>query len=95
MEGKILMSRKQKPKKNNKKIFIYMIIYGVLFAMLIYSGINIFIWYKDNKNNKELAQQINSAVRVQEDENNEKEYSSRIHGCYSYLRMWKYFSSKK
>ena len=68
------MGKKQKHKKNNAKKFIFLIIYVILFAMLIYSGINIFIWYKDNKNNQELAQQINSAVKVQEDENNEKEY---------------------
>lgn len=69
------MSRKSKHKKNNRGKFIFFIIYVILFAMLIYSVINIFIWYKDNKNNQKLAQKINNAVIVQKDDNNEKEYN--------------------
>lgn len=62
--------RKQKKKKKN--IPITFIIYIILFAILIYSGIKICKWYKDNMNNSRLEKEINTAVVVQEDKQEEK-----------------------
>ena len=64
--------RKQKKKKKNTPITF--IVYIILFAILIYSGIKIYKWYKDNKDNSKLEEEINTAVVIQEDKQEEEKY---------------------
>lgn len=51
-------------KKENKRIFWSTIIYTVLSAVIIYSGIQIYDWYKDNKYNNDIKEKTNSAVII-------------------------------
>ena len=64
--------RKQKKKKKNTPITF--IVYIILFAILIYSGIKIYKWYKDNNDNSKLEEEINTAVVIQEDKQEEEKY---------------------
>lgn len=67
-------------KKNNKvkKTILNLVIYVLLFSVLIYSGINIYKWYKDKNNNNEIAEKIKDAVIAKNNENedqNKEEYT--------------------
>ena len=55
-------------KKNNKvkKTILNLVIYVLLFSVLIYSGINIYKWYKDKNNNNEIAEKIKDAEILDE-----------------------------
>ena len=55
------MRKKQKKKNKN---FFNGIIYLILIGVLIYSGIKIFKWNKENNNNNNIADKINEAVTV-------------------------------
>lgn len=66
---------RRKKNKRYKKVILNIIIYMILLFVLIYSGIKIFKWYKDKKNNNKIAEQIKSTVIVEdknEDENKEE-----------------------
>ena len=61
-----------------KKTILNLVIYVLLFSVLIYSGINIYKWYKDKNNNNEIAEKIKDAVIVENNENedqNKEEYT--------------------
>ena len=65
----------RKKNKRYKKVILNIIIYMILLFVLTYSGIKIFKWYKDKTNNNKIAEQIKSAVIVDdknEDENKEE-----------------------
>ena len=62
-------------KKNKKRIIINCIIYLILICILIYSSSKIFVWYKDNKNTKEIEEKINESVTVEKNEQNQEEYN--------------------
>ena len=58
-----------------KKIINYLI-YLILIYLLIYSGSEIYKWYKENKDVDIIVKKINEAVDVQNDRNNdEKKYN--------------------
>lgn len=58
--------------KKSKKIIIINIICVILIGILIYSGIKIYNWYKENQNSKKVAEQISETVTIQQDENEEQ-----------------------
>ena len=58
--------------KKSKKIIIVNIICVILIGILIYSGIKIYNWYKENQNSKKVAEQISETVTIQQDENEEQ-----------------------
>lgn len=64
----------KKKNKQRKSLIINIAIYVILFSILVYSGVHIVKWYKENKSNTEIAQKINDKVTIQEDENGEKKY---------------------
>lgn len=49
-------------KKENKRIFWSVLVYTFLSLVIVYSGIQIYNWYKDNKHNNEIKEKTNSAV---------------------------------
>ncbi len=70
-----IFERKCLMKKNKKRIIINCIIYLILICILIYSSSKIFVWYKDNKNTKEIEEKINESVTVEKNEQNQEEYN--------------------
>ena len=58
--------------KKSKKIIIINIICIILIGVLIYSGIKIYNWYKENENSKKVAKQISETVTIQQNENEEE-----------------------
>ena len=58
--------------KKSKKIIIINIICVILIGILIYSGIKIYNWYKENQNSKKVVKQISETVTIQQDENEEQ-----------------------
>ena len=58
--------------KKSKKIIIVNIICVILIGILIYSGIKIYNWYKENQNSKKVVEQISETVTIQQDENEEQ-----------------------
>lgn len=68
------MSRKEKRKANNVKIIIN-IIQLIFIVVLIYSLINIFLWYKSNKANKQVMEELSQTIEiVKEDGEDDKKY---------------------
>lgn len=65
------LTMERKKNKRYKKVILNIIIYMILLFVLTYSGIKIFKWYKDKTNNNKIAEQIKSAVIV--DDKNENE----------------------
>ena len=53
-------------KKNNKKNIIILIIIFISLGVLIYSGINIYKWYRDSLNIKEINKEIEEKVTIEE-----------------------------
>ena len=49
-------------KKKKLKKAILFIIQLILIGIIIYSGVHIFMWYKDNKHNKGIIQDLSSFV---------------------------------
>ena len=64
---------RRKKNKKYKKIILNIVIYMILFLILIYSGIEIFKWYKDKTNNQKIAEQIKSTVIIEEENKAENE----------------------
>ena len=58
--------------KKSKKIIIINIICVILIGILIYSGIKIYNWYKENQNSKKITDQISETITIQQDENEEQ-----------------------
>jgi len=58
----------RKKNKKYKKAILNLILYIILLSILIYSGIKIFKWYKDNN---KIAEQIKSTVIVEEENGDE------------------------
>lgn len=58
--------------KKSKKIIIINIICVILIGILIYSGIKIYNWYKENQNSKKITDQISETITIQQDENDEQ-----------------------
>ena len=58
--------------KKSKKIIIINIICVLLIGILIYSGIKIYNWYKENQNSKKITDQISETITIQQDENDEQ-----------------------
>ena len=68
------MSRKEKRKANKIKIIIS-IIQLIFIVILIYSLINIFLWYRSNKANKQVMKELSQTIEtVKEDGENDKKY---------------------
>ena len=65
------MSRKDK-RNNKKKLLIINIIQLILIIILVYSAIHIFIWYKNNKTNKKIIEEISQAIEINENTEDEK-----------------------
>ena len=67
--------KKQHNRKNNKKILSkIIIIFQIIFlGVIIFSIIEIYQWYKENKSNNEIAKQLSSFVTI----NNEKEENDK------------------
>ena len=64
------MSRKEN-KKIKKTIFIIRILQLIFLILLIYSGLHIFRWYKNNNENKQIISEISKSVEI--DENTKEE----------------------
>lgn len=62
--------RKKKNKKYKKVIF-NLIVYIILLFILVYSGIEIFKWYKDKTKGNEIAKQIKDTVMIENDDKEE------------------------
>lgn len=62
--------------KNTKKLFnvVMRIIELIFLILLVYSSINIFKWYNNNKENKQIINEIAESVTINEDTNEEKKY---------------------
>lgn len=62
--------------KNKKKLFnvVMRIIELIFLILLVYSSINIFKWYNNNKGNKQIINEIAESVTINEDTNEEKKY---------------------
>lgn len=68
------MGRKEKRKANKTKVIIN-IIQLIFMVVLIYSLIHIFLWYKSNKANKQVMQELSQTIEiVKEDGENDKKY---------------------
>ena len=67
------MSRKDK-RKNKKKLLIINVIQLILIIILVYSVMHIVIWYKNNKTNKKIIEEISKAVEINENTEDKQEY---------------------
>lgn len=47
----------------------------MLLSILLYSGIKIYKWYKDNTNNNEITEKIKETVKIEDKDENKKEYT--------------------
>ena len=63
--------KNKKKRKINKKNIIFIVITAILVGILVYSLINIFGWFKDNKSLNDEIVNIEENVDVQEVEDNE------------------------
>lgn len=59
------MSRKEN-KKIKKTIFIIRILQLIFLILLIYSGLHVFRWYKNNNENKQIMSEISKCVEIDE-----------------------------
>lgn len=66
------MRKKQKKKNKN---FFNCIIYLILIGLLIYSGIKIFKWNKENSNNNNITDKINEAVTVEKNSEGKEDFN--------------------
>lgn len=66
------MRKKQKKKNKN---FLNGIIYLILIGLLIYSGIKIFKWNKENSNNNNITDKINEAVTVEKNSEGKEDFN--------------------
>ena len=57
------MSRKEK-KKSKKTLFIIRIMQLIFLILLIYSSLRIIVWAKNNKENKEIINNIEKSVEI-------------------------------
>lgn len=69
-----MRNKKNKSKKYMKAIF-NLVIYIMLLSILLYSGIKIYKWYKDNTNNNEITEKIKETVKIEDKDENKKEYT--------------------
>ena len=69
-----MRNKKNKSKKYMKAI-LNLVIYIMLLSILLYSGIKIYKWYKDNTNNNEITEQIKETVKIEDKDENKKEYT--------------------
>ena len=62
--------------KNKKKLFnvVMRIIELIFLILLVYSSINIFKWYNNNKENKQIINEIAESVTINQETNEEKKY---------------------
>ena len=62
--------------KNKKKLFnvVMRIIELIFLILLVYSSINIFKWYNNNKENKQIINEIAESVTINKNTNEEKKY---------------------
>lgn len=66
------MRKKQKKKNKN---FFNGIIYLILIGLLVYSGIKIFKWNKENSNNNNITDKINEAVTVEKNSEGKEDFN--------------------
>lgn len=59
------MRKKQKSKKNT---ILFWIVCLLLVGILIFSGIKIYKWYKENNNNNKIIEKVSEAVIIKDDE---------------------------
>ena len=59
------MRKKQKSKKNT---VLFWIVCLILVGILIFSGIKIYKWYKENNNNNKIIEKVSEAVIIKDDE---------------------------
>ena len=69
-----MRNKKNKSKKYMKAI-LNLVIYIMLLSILLYSGIKIYKWYKDSTNNNEITEQIKETVKIEDKDENKKEYT--------------------
>lgn len=69
-----MRNKKNKSKKYMKAI-LNLVIYIMLLSILLYSGIKIYKWYKDNINNNEITEKIKETVKIEDKDENKKEYT--------------------
>lgn len=69
-----MRNKKNKSKKYMKAI-LNLVIYIMLLSILLYSGIKIYKWYKDNTNNNEITEKIKETVKIEDKDENKKEYT--------------------
>lgn len=62
--------------KNKKKLFnvVMRIIELIFLILLVYSSINIFKWYNNNKENKQIINEIAESVTINQETKEEKKY---------------------
>ena len=66
--------QKQEKNKNEKKIIFLNILELIFLALMIFSGIKIFNWYKENKSNSMQLEKIAEYVTIDKKETLEKKY---------------------
>ena len=75
----IKKEKKQCKQKNNKKLLskIIIILQIIFLGIIIFSIIEIYKWYKENKSNNEIAKQISGYVTIdnEKEENDKDKYS--------------------
>lgn len=69
-----MRNKKNKSKKYMKAI-LNLVIYIMLLSILLYSEIKIYKWYKDNTNNNEITEKIKETVKIEDKDENKKEYT--------------------
>lgn len=69
------MRNKKNKSKKYKKAILNLVIYIMLLSILLYSGIKIYKWYKDNTNNNEITEKIKETVKIEDKDENKKEYT--------------------
>lgn len=69
-------TRKQRTRRRKIKSIILTILEIIFIGLIIYSSINIYKWWKDNRNNKKLIEKAANAVTVvnNNDENEKQKY---------------------
>ena len=65
----------EKHSKKEKKSNLLLILLQIIFvAIFIYSGYHIINWYKENKENNEILNQMSKAVKIEKDEEGNESY---------------------
>lgn len=76
MSGKRYKKGNEKPKEKEKsrKIIVTIVLF-IFIAIMIFSGIKIFNWLKENKHNRDIIEDISNTVTIDENLDNKDKYN--------------------